>query len=216
MDVAGAAMQTFVKKVVATTCIKMVNVAAFTLFSYDYLLTLGMEVKHVWPGAWTPVKIVYLLQRYLPFIDTLLLEAQISFAQNLTLKTCTILSNVGRSMVFVGLASSEILLAIRVWAVWNKNELLSIFLPVAFAACFLPHIPILYFFLTSIQFGVAPWPLFGCFAVSANPIIFVNFVLLLVWDTLVLILMLIPAYKAYHDRGYSALYHIIYSQGKPS
>ncbi|KAJ3515880.1 hypothetical protein NLJ89_g1488 [Agrocybe chaxingu] len=98
MDVAGAAAQAFVKKVVATTSIKMVNgalerlncnsdpkltlshpsttVAAFALLFYDYLLTLGMEVEHVWPGEWTPVKVVYLVQRYLPFVDTMLLEAQ--------------------------------------------------------------------------------------------------------------------------------------------
>lgn len=40
------------------------------MFVYDYFLTLGMEVEFVWSSRWGFMKVLYLLQRYLPFLDS--------------------------------------------------------------------------------------------------------------------------------------------------
>ncbi|CAA7263750.1 unnamed protein product [Cyclocybe aegerita] len=192
----------------------MVDVAACALFVFDYLLTFGMEVQYVWLRPWTPMKVIYFLQCYLPFIDTVWLEVQLRFTESPSIKACTQLRIAAVSLMFVGLATSELILALRVWAVWNQSAIVTILLPILFAACWLPHIPILYFFLNSYKFAVPPPPpLFGCVAVAASEIVFVNWVLLLLWDTLVLLLMLIPAFHAYSLNGTSALYYIIYTEG---
>lgn len=44
--------------------------AACVLFVWDYLLTVDLEVQHVWKSQWSVIKVVFLLQRYLPFIDS--------------------------------------------------------------------------------------------------------------------------------------------------
>ena len=45
------------------------TVAGATMFLYDYFLTLGMEVDLVWSSNWSPMKILFIAQRYLPFFD---------------------------------------------------------------------------------------------------------------------------------------------------
>ncbi|KAJ3501359.1 hypothetical protein NLJ89_g9372 [Agrocybe chaxingu] len=51
------------------TVIKRIDLAATVVFLWDYLLTLGMEVEHIWASKWTIVKVLFLIQRYIPFID---------------------------------------------------------------------------------------------------------------------------------------------------
>jgi len=51
----------------------MSKVAACTIFVYDYLLSLGMEVDLVWTSKWTFMTGLYLAQRYLPFLDSVVL-----------------------------------------------------------------------------------------------------------------------------------------------
>ena len=43
------------------------------MFVYDYLLTIGMEVDLVWSSKWGFMEVVYILQRYLPFVDAVFL-----------------------------------------------------------------------------------------------------------------------------------------------
>jgi len=43
------------------------------MFLWDYILTFGMEVDLVWKLKWNFMKGLYLFQRYLPFIDPILL-----------------------------------------------------------------------------------------------------------------------------------------------
>jgi hypothetical protein len=43
------------------------------MFLYDYLLTIGREIKLVWFSRWNVIKIAFLIQRYLPFVDGVLL-----------------------------------------------------------------------------------------------------------------------------------------------
>jgi hypothetical protein len=43
------------------------------MFLYDYLLTIEQEVNFVWYSRWNIIKITFLVQRYLPFVDGVLL-----------------------------------------------------------------------------------------------------------------------------------------------
>jgi hypothetical protein len=49
------------------------TVVGSTMFLYDYLITLGMEVDLVWSSKWTFMKVLYFAQRYLPFVDAVAL-----------------------------------------------------------------------------------------------------------------------------------------------
>ena len=43
------------------------------LLVYDCSLTLGMEFEFVWSSPWAFMKVLYIIQRYLPFCDTIFL-----------------------------------------------------------------------------------------------------------------------------------------------
>lgn len=51
----------------------LATVASSTMFLWDYILTFRMEVELVWASKWNFMKGLYLLQRYLPFFDTVFL-----------------------------------------------------------------------------------------------------------------------------------------------
>jgi hypothetical protein len=53
-----------------TTSNQLCLVVAVVALVYDYLITLGMEIRYIWPARWNLLKILYLLQRYLPFFDS--------------------------------------------------------------------------------------------------------------------------------------------------
>jgi hypothetical protein len=55
------------------------NLSSFTaicvaLVVYDYSLTLSMEIDLIWSSRWNVIKVAFLLQRYLPFLDAILLS----------------------------------------------------------------------------------------------------------------------------------------------
>ncbi|KAJ3513164.1 hypothetical protein NLJ89_g3104 [Agrocybe chaxingu] len=93
---------------------KMFDLAGTVIFLYDYLLTLGMEVEYVWPGPWTTIKVVYFIQRYIPFIDTMWIALHINFGDNLSPVLCQRLNTAGRALMCVGLTTSEVVLALMV------------------------------------------------------------------------------------------------------
>jgi len=41
------------------------------MFIWDYILTFRLEVDLVWKSKWSFMNGLYLVQRYLPFIDTI-------------------------------------------------------------------------------------------------------------------------------------------------
>ena len=43
------------------------------MFIWEYIVTFRMEVDLVWKSKWNFMKGLYLFQRYLPFIDTIVL-----------------------------------------------------------------------------------------------------------------------------------------------
>jgi len=53
------------------TLLILAIVASSAMFIWDYILTFRMEVDLVWKSKWNLIKGLYLLQRYLPFIDTI-------------------------------------------------------------------------------------------------------------------------------------------------
>ncbi|KAF9067034.1 hypothetical protein BDP27DRAFT_1267968, partial [Rhodocollybia butyracea] len=50
--------------------ISYVVVSSAALFLYDWMLTLPVELDVVWSEKLRPLNVLYIIQRYMPFIDT--------------------------------------------------------------------------------------------------------------------------------------------------
>ncbi|KAF8887425.1 hypothetical protein CPB85DRAFT_1335370 [Mucidula mucida] len=48
------------------------EVASIALLIYEHLLTFDQEIALIWPSKWNVTKILYLLTRYLPMLDAVL------------------------------------------------------------------------------------------------------------------------------------------------
>ncbi|KAF9256797.1 hypothetical protein L218DRAFT_949698 [Marasmius fiardii PR-910] len=98
--------------------IRYFTVAAAALVSYDVLINLDVEVKYIWATFHPrnrPVKLgsmifnsMYLVQRYLPLFDRVLLDQYWT--------------------AVVGILLSELILALRIWAVWGRRTSIGVIL----------------------------------------------------------------------------------------
>jgi hypothetical protein len=104
-----------------------VKVAFLALLIYDCIVSFDSEFTYVWLSKWGLVKILYLITRYTPFIDTTLavlerLDTQKSFTSCDHTKTfTTIFSGAG-----IGL--SDLILMIRTYSMYQgSRKILAIF-----------------------------------------------------------------------------------------
>ncbi|CAA7269708.1 unnamed protein product [Cyclocybe aegerita] len=200
-----------VENLKVSTVIKRVDLAASIIFLWDYFLTLGLEVDHIWSSRWTIVKVLFLFQRYIPFIDIMVLGMYMSFGENVSETRCTRVNYAWKFLSIAGVVASEAILCFRVWAVWNRRTFMSFLLPALFAGSWVPAITLLAIFMKSIKYIYLRPPFLGCVVASADKSI--SFEFFLIWDTVMLSLMAIAALKAYHRSGRTALFKIVYGEG---
>ncbi|PPR07339.1 hypothetical protein CVT26_013655 [Gymnopilus dilepis] len=190
------------------------DVAASTLFVWDWLLTLRMEVELVWKSKWNFMKVLYLAQRYLPFVDTIGLVICHQLGINMAVSTCQRVYYASGYLIVVGFILSELILTLRAWAVWNRDRLLMVVLSSLFVALWSLDLAFITLFLRSVGFAPEPYAGFtGCFVIQANHFLMLCWVVLIAWDTIVLLVMLVAGYKAYKTGGPSALLDVVYRDG---
>ncbi|KAJ3507318.1 hypothetical protein NLJ89_g6369 [Agrocybe chaxingu] len=93
---------------------------------------------------------------------------------------------------------------------------MTVLLPILFAACWIPTAVFLIKFIPVVRFTAVAPPFLGCVIVATDNVITLSWIFILIWDTLSLFLMVIPAAKAYHFASGSqseALFRTIYSEG---
>ncbi|EDR03453.1 uncharacterized protein LACBIDRAFT_331441 [Laccaria bicolor S238N-H82] len=66
-------LRLFTNYVAATRVVTYFDVASAMMFIYDYFLTMGLEVELVWGSRWGFMKALYIVQRYIPFVDSVAL-----------------------------------------------------------------------------------------------------------------------------------------------
>ncbi|KAF9270510.1 hypothetical protein L218DRAFT_40022 [Marasmius fiardii PR-910] len=210
------------------------DVVSATLLVYETIVNLHLEIQYIWTRKWSLFTVLYIIQRYLPFFDTTVLilhrkSVRSKFEHSLLhLKLqhrrmygsrYTTFANgfdvvVHVGFYVVGIALSEIVLTIRVWAVWKRSTLAGIGLLVFFLACWVPDYALFARFLSSMEFATPPLPKFrGCFIAAGSHILFVCWVLMMVYDSGMLVMILIPGVAAYRSGGRSELMKTIYRDG---
>ncbi|KAJ8085514.1 hypothetical protein PM082_004332 [Marasmius tenuissimus] len=191
-----------------------VIVASSTILAYDMVLNLNLEVKHIWRKKWSLVKVLYLLQRYLPFVDSVGLFLYHQFKEALSPQDCFSSFHFGGWCHIVGIMLSEVLLAIRLWAVWERKISATIIILVFFLGCWIPSFVFFSSFIDATKFAASPLPQFrGCFVSGGNDMVYLCWVLLMVYNTGALIMIVIPGFSAYRIGGKSKLVKAVYRDG---
>ncbi|KAI6044381.1 hypothetical protein EDC04DRAFT_362551 [Pisolithus marmoratus] len=94
-------------------------VAGYTLLVYDYLLTLSDEVEYIWKAPWTPVKSVYLANRYIVLLGQTFVCIQ---ATGFVAAATGVYAIFLAIYILVSLETAHVLVVIRAWAIWGGNR----------------------------------------------------------------------------------------------
>ncbi|KAF6756799.1 hypothetical protein DFP72DRAFT_260908 [Ephemerocybe angulata] len=189
------------------------NVASACIMVYDILITLGEEYRSIWTGRMGIMKILYLFARY----STVFEVGVVLWEQAVPgdwYRGCKISFDINVWLFVIGLGFGEMIMSMRTWAVWKRSKKLGIFLLIFWPVCWIAGFVIAGLFAKTVKFDPSPMSQFkGCFVTEASPILFIAFVILLLYDTVNLVLISIPAYNTYRRGGTSQLVRSVYTDG---
>lgn len=172
-----------------TQLVQFTLVACATLLIYDFLCTLDQEVKYVWQTPWSPGKVLFFLNRYLPFIDTFLsLHLKLSVSSP---EKCRAHFTVVAWFIVIGIIISEIVLLLRTYALWERKRSILIILCVSGAVTYIPAVVITNLELRSLKYVPTTRP--GCQVGTASSIIIFAYILLMLSETVIVVLTVIRA-----------------------
>ncbi|TDL18904.1 hypothetical protein BD410DRAFT_830633 [Rickenella mellea] len=169
--------------------VNYVNVTTVVLVAYDYFLTFGDEVRLIWGTKWGFGKICYFLARYTVCIDVPL-NILLYLVPNLNPAFCAPINKVASWICYIGILASEIILMMRVYAMYGGSRKMTIFLVVLCSALNIPNIILLETTLKSLVFlSPPPFPAIApCVTAKSNRIFFIDLFLLMFSELVVLIL----------------------------
>jgi len=100
------------------------HTSSVALFVFDFLLTLGREVELIWVQPRTVVTILFFINRYFPFLDSVALISP-NFSSS-TITRAVGFCGIGYKIQFVcyiiGICASEGILITRTAAVWGNSK----------------------------------------------------------------------------------------------
>ncbi|KAF9444315.1 hypothetical protein P691DRAFT_786857 [Macrolepiota fuliginosa MF-IS2] len=167
---------------------------------YDWLLKLSLEISLVWQSQWSLIKCLYLVTRYLTLGDvTIALYGRLAFG--LSAEQCAAiyaayacnthsLSPCFHSSIDVedlgmfaaGLLLGELLLLLRVWAIWGKDRRIGVALAVFYGGLAVLMFANLQFFLKSLSFLNLFHGTPGCMVAESSNRLYIEWILLMILD----------------------------------
>ncbi|KAF9067015.1 hypothetical protein BDP27DRAFT_1404082 [Rhodocollybia butyracea] len=143
---------------------------------------LPVELDVVWSKKLQPLNVLYIVQRYMPFVDTVAILFTVSFANPIDPNTCRILYTTSGWMYIIGIALTEVVLTIRTWAFWRNDIRMTIGLVIFFLGCWAPNLYIMHLYLQSQAYSPSPLPEIGCVILGGKSILFLCWVILMVYE----------------------------------
>ncbi|KAF5331910.1 hypothetical protein D9611_008896 [Ephemerocybe angulata] len=183
---------------------------SLTLLIFDYFLTLRHEVELVWHRKFTAGTALFLVNRYMPFIDL-----SISYQDTqglLSLEQCKIREATVSWMILGGMSLSEVILILRTMAIWNSRRWVGVTLGAVFGLALGACIGITFNWLKTLVFISVPNNGGGCNLFHADGLVMISYVLLLVLETVIVALTALQARYHIH-RGSSGWLMRLYQQG---
>lgn len=190
-------------------------VACVVLWAYDYSLTFASEVSLIWDSPWTPLKVLYIFSRYWSSVALCIL-IYYHFSDDITVERCLVAERFMTWSLNISMCSAEIILTIRTWAVWERSRKVTIFLCLLFAAIWIPTFILMGFWEGTIHYSAVPREIVpsGCWPEMTSSLYFINYILLAIFEGVLLIMISIKAYMALNTGlPDSILFQAVYLNG---
>lgn len=164
--------------------------ACITLLVYDYTLTFQQEVELVWKGRWGLGTVLFVFNRYSPFVESVVsISIRFFFPSP---QMCEKLTAVLTWFIVLGLLTSESILMLRTYAIWNRSRKALWILLVTGTLVSALGVTFTEMELRSIKWKHAPDGK-GCHISEAGTIIFLAYISLLVCETTIAAMTAIKA-----------------------
>ncbi|KAF9267105.1 hypothetical protein L218DRAFT_718685 [Marasmius fiardii PR-910] len=205
-----------------------------TILVFDYFLTVRLEVEHIWLSPFNWITVLYLVQRYLPFVDTFGVLLYGVFFPTVSSQKCSVINHFVHGLHLFGITLSEVVLTARVYAACKlrfSSRALWKTLAIVFAIFWIPI-----YITTEITpqktspfgnvghdvtmsgietlSGDSLWPSTTCImhSHSPEPLLYLAFVFAGAYGTVLLIMIIIAGYPIYKVQGYSQVFRVVYSE----
>ncbi|KAF9023269.1 hypothetical protein BDZ89DRAFT_1070014 [Hymenopellis radicata] len=194
------------------------------LLIYDYILTFEAELELIFPSPWNAGKILFFLTRYVAFMPhaialyVFLQNVQVSYDTDplLSMETCLRMYSTYSYIIIAGIVTAELILSVRVYALWGKSRRIGGIMTVAGVGCIVGAV---------VQFARAaaggsssagdprPEPmdsvphLHGCFPIQISTnratidASFVCFMALVGYETMIFSMTVLRAFQEWRERG---------------
>ncbi|KAI0061164.1 hypothetical protein BV25DRAFT_1827037 [Artomyces pyxidatus] len=186
---------------------QQVQVATLALFTYDWLILLGDEVTLVWPSRWTIPKVLFLLSRYLPFIDLSVNLIHCLGITKLSPAACSFTFDFISWSMTLGMALSEVVMILRVHAIYERSK--RVLYSLGSLWVILTGTAFFFIYLSTRSQKFLPSSgstLYGCRPEPSrfsNMTLMVSFASLLLMETVIVVLTLGNAYARWNSRYHS-------------
>ncbi|KAG2014256.1 hypothetical protein CC2G_011091 [Coprinopsis cinerea AmutBmut pab1-1] len=163
------------------------------LLVYDYLLTFDLEIEFVWKSRWNAVKVLFLLTRYLPFLELLPLINYVFMDGEWWYQCETTYRAIGWMQV-IGVICAEVLLSIRIWAVWDRSRRVGIFLTLFALVSFGLLMGLANIYFQSVRYFKLPQPHgHHCLSIRVGNNLYIVslWVIILIYDTVLISLLVV-------------------------
>jgi len=156
---------------------------------------MHLEIKYIWFSRRSYTKILFLLIRYMAFVNIFLLIHGRSFIE-VQVGVCEVMYTISSCSMLFKVTLAETVLCLRTWAIWNRDKVVGMVLVVTMMAhfaiqCFLQSKTI-----RSMKFSPPPYTEFGgCHVTATSRSLWGQFASLFVVETVVLSLVAISAFR---------------------
>jgi len=195
--------------------VQSTTTASLAIVTFDWLLMFDLEVSYIWQDRWGVVKVLYILSRYMPFIDIPITIFSLS-VENISTEMCRSLYLCIAVMVYVGIAIADLIFTLRTWAVWGRTKTLGISLAAFYILAWFVAILVPYEIYTRAMVYIpSPVPrLLNCAPQSQSSKLFsISFGGAMVYNIVMLLLMTTRAVPLWRLGVKSNLITMIYRDG---
>ncbi|KAJ6602557.1 hypothetical protein DFH09DRAFT_449725 [Mycena vulgaris] len=148
-------------------------------------------VLYVWPRPWSMSTALFLLNRYLPFVDTFLsLSAKFTRPSP---EQCLTRNKAVAWLSVLGIMLSEGILMLRTYAIWERKRSVLIFLCGLAACAFLPMVVFVHLETRTLEYVATDG--LGCALSHAGSILIFGYLSIMISETAIAILTAIKAYR---------------------
>ncbi|KLO15028.1 hypothetical protein SCHPADRAFT_282963 [Schizopora paradoxa] len=140
-----------------TIAVKYFYLSNAVILYYDTLLNLREDVKYIWMSRWSLGKCLYILSRYLAFVDLTLLLVY-TFDSRLRPSQCLPLYKASAWFQVAGVIFAELILIVRTYAIYQRSRPMLCYLIALHLGLTLPSLNIINRSFAFISYGPSPAP----------------------------------------------------------